>query len=480
MKMNKILSCLALLVSFVLLLSSCSSHKPSSEPETGGLQTLESEEIITQTSEPSSYDQILSKRIEKDFQGKSFRIATDNVELVLADAGESLLGKEHYLRNSAIEKKYNVKIVLTDESGLPTVGDRIKTEALAGNSYCDLILLETPSFQSLVSSKSLINVRSIPYLDINADFYFERSLRATTQGNISYGISGDFIYNPEDIQVVFFNKTLLSQAPLPDIYSLVETNQWDMENFLLYSEEIFSLARANGTNEYGTLSTNTQEDLIKIFWAATGMDFLKNEYDSRPQLIYNSEETLNFIDQFSNHFIRSSAFSTVHIQESATTAFGSGDSLFLIAPLSTAKELAGKGVDWGIAPLPKLDINQKNYYSYGDPSYAMAGFAKGTEDLNFSGIITSALFATSKGMNQKFAIQTYLNLYLSTLEDAKMMERAISSPYFDPAEFFGQIDTSYTAATQTLLYRTAFNGQDFNELYDQYSKMLNKYLDTII
>jgi hypothetical protein len=160
---------------------------------------------------------------------------------------------------------------------MSTVSDRIKTEALAGADYCDLILLETPAFQSLASSKALINVRSVPYLDINADFFFDRSLRATTIGNTSYGISGDMIFNPEEIQVVFFNKSLVSLAPLPDIYSLVETNQWDMENFLLYSEEIFSLTRTNGKNVYGTISASSQEDLIKIFWASSGMDFMKNE-----------------------------------------------------------------------------------------------------------------------------------------------------------------------------------------------------------
>ena len=363
---------------------------------------------------------------------------------------------------------------------MATISDRIKTEALAGSDYCDLVLLETPSFQSLASSKALINVRSIPYLDINADFFFDRSLRATTIGNISYGIAGDMVYNPEELQVVFFNKSLVSLAPLPDIYSLVETNQWDMENFLLYSEEIFSLTRANGKSVYGTLSSSSQEDLMKIFWAASGMDFMKNEYGSRPELIYKNEDTLNFINQFSNHFIRSSSFSTVQSQEGAVPSFAKGESLFLIAPLSAAKLLSGRGIDWGIAPIPKLDINQKNYYSYGDSSYALAGFSKGSGDLNFSGIITSALFATSKGLNQKFAVQSYMNLHLSTLEDARMMERIISTPYYDPVEFFGQIDPSYTAATHTLLYRTAFNGMDFNELYDQYSKMLNKYLDSII
>ncbi len=466
-----------IILSLLLLLTSCSSPKEPeyefSTPDTDTAEVKESDILGN-----SSYDQILSKRIDKDFGGKNFRIATDNVNHILADQGESLLGKEHYLRNAAIEKKYNIKITLTEESGGPTITDRIRTEALAGTDYCDLVLLESTSFHTLAATDSLLNVRSIPYLDINADFFYEKSLEATTLGSFSYGIAGDFVYKPEDVKVMFFNKTLLSQAPLPDLYSLVEENQWDMENLLLYSEEIFSLARANGADVYGILSTENQEDLVKVFWAASGMDFMKNEYGTRPELIYNNDATDNFISGFSNTFCRSVAFSTSTVHQSAVTSFASGDSLFLIAPLSTASQLVGCGIDWGLIPIPKLDINQKEQYSYTDLGYTLAGFAKGTADQVFSGIITSAFFATSKGLNQKFAIQTYLNLYFSSPNDANMMKRAIENPYYDPVEFFGQIDPSYTASTQTLLFRSASNGTNFDSLYKQYTKMLEKYLDT--
>lgn len=467
-----------IIISILLLLSSCSSPKPAeyqfTAPETDpgnieGNDTLDSS---------TSYDQILSKRIDKDFGGRNFRIATDNVDHILADQGESLQGKEHYLRNAAIERKYNIKITLTEESGTPTITDRIRTEALAGADYCDLVLLESTLFHTLAATDSLLNVRSVPYLDVNADFYFEKSLEATTLGSISYGIAGDFVYKPEDVKVIFFNKTLLSQAPLPDLYSLVEENQWDMENLLLYSEEIFSLARTNGTDVYGILSTESQEDLVKVFWAASGMDFMKNEYGTRPELIYNNDATDNFISIFSNTFCRSVAFSMTTVHQSAVTSFAGGDSLFLIAPLSTASQLVGCGIDWGLVPIPKFDINQKKKYSYTDPGYTLAGFAKGTPDQVFSGIITSAFFATSRDLNQKFAVQTYLNLYFSSPNDANMMKRAIESPYYDPVEFFGQIDPSYTASTQTLLYRSASNGTNFDSLYKQYTKMLDKYLDT--
>ena len=272
-----------------------------------------------------TYDQILSKRIDRDFKGKKFRIATDDTEFILSNNGESLLGKEHYLRNSAVEKKYNVKISLTDESGTATIADRIRTEALSGNDYCDLIILESTRFQALASSKSLINVRSVPYLDINADFYFEKSLEATTLGDFSYGIAGDFIYKPEDVTVLFFNKTLLAQAPLPDIYSLVESNQWDVENFILYAEEVYSLAKENGRSINGILSTLPLEDLVKVFWAASGMDFMKNEYGSRPELIYNNENTIKFVDQFRNTFFRSIAFTSGNMEQSAVSSFANGE-----------------------------------------------------------------------------------------------------------------------------------------------------------
>lgn len=476
---NRIKCFFTIVLLTVFLLVSCSAHNPSidrepekhPEPQT----SVETEEEAL----PNQYDAILSKRVERDFNGKSFRIATDNIDFILSNNGESLLGKEHYLRNSAIEKKYNIKISLTEESGLPTVADRIRSEALAGTDYCDLVILESAIFQTLAASDLLLNVRSVPYLDVNADFYYAKSLEATTLGSMSYGISGDFIYEPSEVNVVFFNKELLKQAPLPDIYSLVDSNQWDMENFLLYSEEIYSLAQANGANVYGILSANSTNNLLNVFWAASGMPFMRNEYGQRPELVYNTDETRAFVERFGNLFFRSVSYSSANTQQSAVASFANGGGLFLIAPLSIAPQIVGRGVDWGIVPIPKTDINQAHYYSYMNKGYSLAGFTKGTDDLNLSGIITSAFFDCSKGLMQEFEVQTYLNLYFTSSTDARMMEKIIESPYFDPVEFIGQIESSYVASTQTVLYRAASNGTNFDALYNQSKKMLDKYLDTI-
>lgn len=467
---NKMKRTFIVLFAFVFLfLGSCSAKEKTDENQKNN---------ETETKEENSYIAQIDPLFEKDFHGEKFRIATDCSDLIFASNTQSILGKEYYLRNRAIEEKYNVKITLTEESGLPTITDRIKTEALAGTDYCDLVLLKSDQFQTLAASDLLVNVRTVPYLNTEENYFNSDSINAVTQGSFSYGVAGDFTFYPENCFAVFFNRDMAKQSGLPDLYKMVEQNQWDTENFLLYAEEIFTLSKINGFSVYGFSSEENKENLVNIFWAATGFDFLDNPYGDRPALVYDHNDTQRFISMMRNVLFSTTSYNTK--QQNALENFANGETFLYIAPISDATKLVGKEASWGIVPIPKLDINQTRYYSYQDKSFAIAGFAKGTKDLTKSGIITTALFNASEGLNQKLKVQTYLNQYFSSPEDAKMMQKIIETPYYDPVEFFGQIDSSYTAATQTILYRAISSDGDFNKLYNQYSKMLNKYLDTKI
>ncbi len=452
-----------------LLLTACSSAPNSDVPDTKESETKE-------TSEENPYLDKIKNLPDQNFKNRKFKIATDSTQLIFNNNTNSVVGKEYYLRNSAIEKKYNIKLTLTDESGLPTISERIKTEALAGTDYCDLIILQDKSFQALAASDLLINVRSVPYLNLNASYYFQNALESTTLGNYSYGFSGDFIYKPENCYGVFFNRKLLSKTQLPDIYQLVRENQWDMENFLIFAEEVYSIVRSEGQKMSGVTSEDSTEDLVNVFWAATGFQFLANEYGSRPELVFDHEYTQNFITSAKNIFFKSSSYS--NNTEMALETFRNSESFFFIAPLSSADEVTGFGVDWGLVPIPKLDINQTAHFSYLDEGFCYAGFAKGTKDPEFSGMVTSALFAASEGLNQKIKVQSYLNLYLNSETDVEMMEKIIASPYYDCVQFFETMSSSYPAATKTLLYRTISADGDFNSLYEQYSILLNSFLDS--
>ncbi len=460
----------------LLLLSVCFSSScakaPVVQPQE---QTKEKNEAaITEVNE---FDQRILDLPDKDYGGAKFRIATDTTSLLTSIGTTSVVGKQLYLRNRAIEEKYNVKLTLTEESGLPTITERIRTEALAGTDFCDLIVLELPQFQTLAAADLLVNVRTVPYLDFDSAGYHFNSLESTTIGSISYGFSGDAIFKPEDLFAVFFNKTLLSMTKLPDLYQMVEENQWDFDNFLLYAEEVYSLGRVNGNRVSGFASTENTENLIKVFWAASGQSFLNNDYGLRPSLIYDNETTTGFIKSLQSILYDSVAYFEDSSQ--AFSQFSSGSLMFLIAPICTAEKLTSSGVDYGIVPLPKQDINQSRFYSYQKSSFCFAGFTKGTADFIKSGLITNALFCASVELSQSLCTTTYANLYLGSREDVLMLQKVFESPYYDAAEFFNQMDSSFSAATHTLIYRVISSEGQFQSLFLQYKKMLNKYLDKI-
>lgn len=466
-----------ILIFSLLFITGCSKFINGSSAPAVTPSTNESNNSYESLESVTAHDSqnLLASFPDMDFQGREFRIATDDSSLFITSNNTSVVGKTKYLRNVAVEKKYNAKITLTDESGLPTITERLKTESLAGTDFCDLVILDSLQFSQLVLNDSLLNIRTVPYLELNQDAVHESSLAATTFGSYTYGFASDFLFQPENAFCVFFNKALLSQTSLPSIYDLVAENQWDFENFLLYSEEVYSVSRSLGNKISGFCSTKSSEGLISILWAASGQSFLSNEYGTRPYLDFDNEATNSFIQT-----TQKMLFSSIARDEDNTTAiqrFANGAAFFLIAPLSAAEEISKTNTNFGVVPLPKQDINQPQYYTYLNAT-SYAGFLKTTKDLNFAGTMTNALIAASNSMPQELSLSTYLNLYFNSSDDYRMMQMIISSPYYEAAEFFKQMDPSFSASTQTLLFRTISSEGRFSTLYTQYTKMFEKFLNT--
>ena len=163
---KKRISVVFLVVTLVLSLLSCQKSEVVTTSET----------TTHDAPEKTRYELLLETLPTADFEGREFRIATDSPAIVYPASGASFVGKERHLAIRAVEEKYGIKIVLTDESGLPTLADRLRTEAMAGSSYCDLAVMQSSALQALYSDSLLYNVRTIPYLDLDCDCYLPDSL----------------------------------------------------------------------------------------------------------------------------------------------------------------------------------------------------------------------------------------------------------------------------------------------------------------
>lgn len=457
-------------ITLVFSLCSCSFIFGNTPPPQETTETKTTEE------EPDpEFSEKLAALPDKDYGGDVFRIATDDLSLVLPDNANNIASRRLYERNAAVEKKYNIRITATTESGLPSISERLRSAELSGEDYCDMVLLDINTVQGLAGTGLLMNINSVPYLELDQSYYFERSINSMTFGGETWGVCGDFTYYPDDVYVLYFNQGLVNRTGLPDLYELASSNQWDYENFLLYSEEAYALDKVNGFKVYGYCSPQEQDELVNIFWASTGLDFVSNRYGERPQLIYNNQETRDAIGDIEDLlFHTQSAFKN---EMNAMTNFKNGNCMFCIAPLSSASEISASSIHWGVLPIPKRDINQEAYYSYMTQDYQVVSFMKSTKDPIKAGMITNALFAASENIAIDRFLTVYLNNYLPNNESGQMVKLAVSTPYYDPAFFFGGIHTEYAAATYTLLHRVFSSGSSFNTLYNQYSRLYNRFLD---
>ena len=432
----------------------------------------------TTQEEPSEADSRIDSLPGADWNGRGFRIATDDPSLIIPTDTISYVGKKIYERNCAVEKKFNVKIVylLSGESGQSSVTEQIRAHALAGEDYCDLAVVSVSACQQLVMDNCLLNAASIPYVSGSGSGVFSSATNAMTIGSVTYGFCGDFCYSGDSLYVLFFNKMLAASTGLPDLYQLVRDHSWDQQYFNLYTQEAFSLGKINGAKIYGFASTDPAESLLQAFWAASDLKYVDNPYGGVPTLAYDSSAIRDgFIKQTKSILKGNIAYQ--NNKSAALEAFNNGEILFLAAPINTIEEVKNSSVDWGLIPIPEYDINQETHKTYQKLEYQVACFPKGIESIDLSGQITQALFAASEGMSRDLTLTKYLNLYLRSSQDGEMLKLCVREPYFDPTEFFGKIHTEYGASTQTLIQRVVFSDGNYNQLYKQYSLMFSKFVN---
>jgi len=121
------ISFLLLMIALFTLTGCSTSVVPMRVPEDQAMQTP--------TTEDNPFPEKLASLPSADFGAKAFRIATNSNTLIIPSGNTSIFDKALYQRNRAVEDKYNIRLTLTEESGLPTITSRIQREALAGSDY---------------------------------------------------------------------------------------------------------------------------------------------------------------------------------------------------------------------------------------------------------------------------------------------------------------------------------------------------------
>ena len=397
-------------------------------PESGDLTNSAESDDAGNTVNPETAADRAKKRVAAlsadNFSGQSFIIATSS-RMTFATDGESYYDRALLLRDSIVEEKYNIDIisVYADDR---TMEQEIVNSSLAEDYYADLLSVPEYRIGSLAARGLIMNLRSLPFYG-TVDSYSKNS-SAAYAGNAIYADIGAASADFDKIYAVFFNRSAAEELG-HDIDKLVDGNEWTWESF----DKLARLANER-LGMIGQGSYAMGDEYTDVVFRSANIKLVDNTLGSLPTVSFDSPKLEIAIEQAcALIYGNPSAYKPTFEASKADfySLFGAGDILFAITPISAMKVLVNSSVDWGIAPIPKMDDKQTGYYAYTEASAAVLAVPSENNKPQMTGLVIGALNTASyELLTEEYKTHCLYN-YFGNIKALRSMDEVLGSITFD-------------------------------------------------
>lgn len=359
MKIKRILAALLL---GCMLLSSCGQTPPD------GGDGIETTTADTAAAETVTTD-YLETLPETDFEGRTFTILAQHTPERFNFAQEEKTGDvindSIIERDTAVEELLNItyaRLPYTDRGKLKT--DASKT-ILAGDEAYNLIITSmSDGINTLAPQGVLYDLKELPYVQLESSWW-NKSIYDGMQieGRLFFttgAISPCFFLTPI---VSLFNKRLVENYGLGDIYGMVNDGSWTFDNFYDMTKDLTQDVNNDGLitkdDFFGYISDSTLGGALFEGAGLKQIEIKNGEY----KMALDTEKAIEVIMKYSNAYGDKTRFM---MEEGGSTTvnpmFKNGQAVF------TSMNVYGFAIpyrdmedDYGIVPLPKYDESIEGY-----------------------------------------------------------------------------------------------------------------------
>lgn len=355
-------------------------------------------------------------------------------------------------RNDRILQNYGVMIAeLKKVTGEHHTA--VTNEVAAPTGDFQAIVTNTQNSASFASSGYLWNLLSdeAEYMDFSKSWWDNNMAEGMSIDGRLYFATGDLLTSDNDATfVLLFNKQLVTDCNIPDLYAMVENGQWtmdklyeyeqlaiqdkDSDNKLTYNTDVCGLAYT-GDAPYcflfggGVTMCTKDEDDIPIY--TLDVERAQNIAD-KGKLIFSKDYTVNMLE------VTSTSGKTMY--EVGQTTFGEGHALFFSEVMQSVTRMRGFDVDFGILPFPKYNEQQADYYSMMHMTASCVSIPRSVSADDVT-MVSSMIEAMAYHSVDTLTKQYYeINLKTKGPKDEKsgpMMDKILSSRVCDLAYYYG-------------------------------------------
>ena len=447
--MKKMILCLLIAAAFIMLYSCGNDADTGINGEQTPVNQDNGEEIVEQTEVPARYT-----LPEADFNGSDFTVLVRNAgegdrwadhDFYAEEENGDPINDAVFRRNRLIESTYNINLREIRNTNMYDTNS-IRNQIMAGDTAFDVIAGIVQPTTALVQEGALVNLLTVPNLNLSQPWWDQRCNENMTINNKLYFISGDInTVDKSATWAVMFNKQILAENALDDHYALVNSGKWTIDKMYENSRSITQDLNGDGvlTPEDKWGAVNQYECGYSLF-ASSGEKSVIKDANDFPVLNINTEKAASILSKVHEFLTDKTAqikaddyrdqYADVWMEVSVKM-FMEDRALYFIAPLMLVPHLRSMETNFGIIPMPKYNEEQELYYSpmqYNNSTAISIPVTATEDDLYRTGIILEMMCAESTETLRKAYYDITLKVKMTRDdESAEMLDIIFGNRAFD-------------------------------------------------
>lgn len=427
---NKYLRLISLLLLVIMLfgaLAACGGG--SDKPKT---TTAEGDTPVTEAETTTEFVPDLP---ELDLNGEDFTflIRSRNAKsygdkyVYTEDMDGEVVNDAIYERNSKVGEKFNTGIAVIEQDDSASHAKKL---IQAGDDVFRVLSAQRNGLGSIATEGFLYDWNNVPYVDLEAAWWDPNAKENLSIMNKLYMMPSDIsMANFASARFLYFNKEIVENYGLDDPYKLIDANEWVLDRYLGMVKGVSTDLNGDGVmdrnDRFGQLAEHgaSNSNAIHFF---IGCDIRFYNRDNEGRLVINpivneKAETVisklravlyetDYAIDYSKCSEGADTSGFNHIFDYCRSLFAAGHFLFVQNGIGVSEQFKDMEMDYGVAPNPKYDSSQDNYWHATDMYALLFAIPVTSTDLESTGIVMEYM----SWLSQKLLLPAYYDITIKS------------------------------------------------------------------
>lgn len=479
--MMKILSAFLALMMITSLILSCSAGSEQKE------ETAPAETAVTETTLPVRSDNLPD---DLDLNGRTVKILSRLYErymdeLTVDELNADVVNDAVYNRMIAVQERLNAVIENSRIMGTNAAHGPLEiiTKTInAGDDAYDVYAGSMYNSTAISADGFWTDLNTVEYLNPAQPYWSGYYVEKATMGKALYTITGNLAISMiRLLGATFFNKSLIDDYGIEDLYSVVREGGWTIGKELSLIKEIYSDLNGNGERDnddlYGLGTSDTFS--VDAYTSSFDLEILSMDEENYPYINVDLDKADSIVNIVYDMCFHTTGVNTYHFDtdDSEMTeianVFSQDRFVFMSNWLFSTETAYMRNMesDYGIIPYPKYDEEQPDYYSYANDQLSVYTIPRTVQDPSAAGAVLEALCSASKDT----VVTAYYEIalkskYTRDSETSEMLGLILSGFKLDPAWMYCSV---MNGLPQNMLRTQIWNQK--NNLISSYASAEKSY-----